>query len=216
MPSLWFCFGKTPRKEGPTKREILLGVHSLPDVSWNPQYRMRQSFVVLQRFPRRVADPLDFGLSNGLSLLSYIPLSLRLQQTKVLPNAILNLPREFARLFRREEFLAARNAPVHPRIFDCYQNVVVAGLKSLANLLHAVRITNCVGNFHLFPCGFFTALFTSIAPHRPSPLPPAIPYPASPAADSPSAPNQCTSHRNSSTPTPLPFARVPACSAAPE
>ncbi len=52
MPSLWFCYGKTPRKEGPQKREILLRVQSLPDVSWNPQYRMRQSFVVLQPFPQ--------------------------------------------------------------------------------------------------------------------------------------------------------------------
>src|SRR5712692_1176535 len=114
---------------------------------------------------------------------------------EVFPNAILNLPREFARLFRREEFLAARNAPVHPRIFDCYQHLVVACLKSLANLLHALRIANCAGNFHNFaqgPCGcptrrflrvgFLTLQFTSIAPHRPSLLPRAAFYPALPAA----------------------------------
>jgi len=97
-----------------------------------------------------VAHPLDFGSSKDADFdFPNIPLyPPRLQQTKVFPNAILNLPREFARLFRREEFFAARNAPVHPRIFDCYQNVVVACLKSLANLLHAVRITNCSGNFH--------------------------------------------------------------------
>ncbi len=98
-----------------------------------------------------VAHPLDFCSSKGADFdFPNTPLyPLLLQQTKVFSNVILNLPREFARLFRREEFLAARNAPVHPRIFDCYQNVVVACLKSLANLLHAVRITNCAGNFHI-------------------------------------------------------------------
>ena len=74
-----------------------------------------------------MAHALDFGSSKGADFdFPNIPLyPLQPQQTKVFPNAILNLPREFARLFRREEFLAARNAPVHPCIFDCNQNVVV-------------------------------------------------------------------------------------------
>jgi hypothetical protein len=78
-----------------------------------------------------------------------IPLyPLRLQQTKGFPNAILNPSRKFARLFRGEEFFAAWRAPIRLRILDYHRDLVVARRKLLANSLHAVRTTNCAGNFH--------------------------------------------------------------------
>jgi hypothetical protein len=79
-----------------------------------------------------------------------IPLYPRqLQQTKVFPNAILNLPREFARLFRGEEFFAARRAPIHLCTLDYRRDLLVARRKLLSNSLHAVRTTNCAGSFHI-------------------------------------------------------------------
>jgi hypothetical protein len=78
-----------------------------------------------------------------------IPLyPLRLQQTKLSPNAILNPSREFARLFPGEEFFSAWRAPIHFSILDYHRDLLVARRKLLANSLHAVRVTNCAGNVH--------------------------------------------------------------------
>jgi hypothetical protein len=98
----------------------------------------------------RVAHPLDFGSSKGADFdFPNIPLyPLRLQQTKVFPNAILNPSREFARLFRGEEFFAAWRAPIHLCILDYHRDPVVARRKFLANSLHAVRTASCAGNVH--------------------------------------------------------------------
>jgi hypothetical protein len=97
-----------------------------------------------------VAHPLDFGLSKGAdSDFPNIPLyPLRLQQTKVFPNAILDPSRKFARLFRGEEFFAAWSAPIHLCILDYHRDLLVARRKLLANSLHAVRTTNCAANVH--------------------------------------------------------------------
>jgi len=99
---------------------------------------------------RRVAHPLDFGSSKGADFdfpnIPFYPL--RLQQTKVFLNAILNPAREFARLFRGEEFFAAWRAPIHLCILDYYRDLLVPRRKLLANFLHAVRTTNCAADVH--------------------------------------------------------------------